>query len=167
MMQKATIKVLAAAICLTLTVPLTAVASTEDIDRLNKIIEELPAEADLTEEQADDIKEAMELYLSLTTAEKLKIESYGKLEKEYEKLLDDGLIRDEKKEKESEEQKEYNRQRRAFLIGYDRSVPRLRQASHCIQCGQCNPHCPQRIDIPREMRRIDEYVETLKREQEI
>ena len=55
-MQKATIKVLAAAICLALTVPLTAAASTEDIDRLNKIIEELPAEEDLTEEQADDVK---------------------------------------------------------------------------------------------------------------
>ena len=110
MMQKATIKVLAAAICLTLTVPLTAAASTEDIDRLNKIIEELPAEEDLTEEQADDIKEAMELYLSLTTAEKLKIEGYGKLEKEYEKLLDDGLIRDEKKEKEREQKRQESEQ---------------------------------------------------------
>ena len=86
----------------------------------------------------------------------------------YNKCIKEGNLPNiEKKEKESEEQKEYNRQRRAFLIGYDRSVPRLRQASHCIQCGQCNPHCPQRIDIPREMRRIDEYVETLKREQEI
>ena len=110
MMQKATIKVLAAAICLTLTVPLTAAASTEDIDRLNKIIEELPAEEDLTEEQVDDLKEAMELYLSLTTAEKLKIESYGKLEKEYEKLLDDGLIRDEKKEKEREQKRQESEQ---------------------------------------------------------
>ena len=110
MMQKATIKVLAAAIWLTLTVPLTAAASTEDIDRLNKIIEELPAEEDLTEEQVDDIKEAMELYLSLTTAEKLKIESYGKLEKEYEKLLDDGLIRDEKKEKEREQKRQESEQ---------------------------------------------------------
>ena len=110
MMQKATIKVLAAAICLTLTVPLTAAASTEDIDRLNKIIEELPAEEDLTEEQADDVREAMELYLALTTAEKLKIEGYGKLEKEYEKLLDDGLIRDEKKEKEKEQKRQESEQ---------------------------------------------------------
>ncbi len=58
----------------------------------------------------------------------------------------------------------YRRQRRAFLVGYDRSVPRLRQASHCIGCGQCAPHCPQQIDIPRELRRIDDYVEKLKRE---
>ena len=58
----------------------------------------------------------------------------------------------------------YRRQRRAFLVGYDRSVPRLRQASHCIGCGQCKVHCPQQIDIPREIRRIDDYVEKLKRE---
>ena len=56
----------------------------------------------------------------------------------------------------------YARQRRAFLVGYDRSVPKLRQANHCIGCGQCAPHCPQNIDIPAEMRMIDEYVEKLK-----
>ena len=58
----------------------------------------------------------------------------------------------------------YRKQRRAFLVGYDRSVPRLRQASHCIGCGQCQPHCPQQIKIPRELQRIDEYVEKLKKE---
>lgn len=47
-------------------------------------------------------------------------------------------------------------------IGYDRSVPKLRQASHCIGCNQCSPHCPQSIDIPKELHRIDEYVEKLK-----
>lgn len=38
----------------------------------------------------------------------------------------------------------------------------LRQASHCIGCNQCSPHCPQSIDIPKELHRIDEYVEKLK-----
>ena len=56
----------------------------------------------------------------------------------------------------------YARQRRAFLVGYDRSVPKLRQANHCIGCGQCALHCPQNIDIPAEMHRIDDYVESLK-----
>lgn len=57
---------------------------------------------------------------------------------------------------------DYRRARRAFLIGYDRSVPKLRQSSHCIGCGQCIEHCPQRIIIPEEMRKIDRFVEELK-----
>ncbi len=56
----------------------------------------------------------------------------------------------------------YRKARRAFLVGYDRSVPKLRQASHCIKCRQCESHCPQRIRIHREMARIDKYVEALK-----
>lgn len=57
---------------------------------------------------------------------------------------------------------DYARARRAFLVGYDRSVPRLRQANHCIGCGQCVEHCPQRIRIPDEMQRVDQFVEELK-----
>lgn len=56
----------------------------------------------------------------------------------------------------------YQEARRIYLIGYDRSVPKLRQASHCIGCNQCSPHCPQRINIPNELHRIDAYVEQLK-----
>ncbi|MDE6487512.1 MAG: aldo/keto reductase [Muribaculaceae bacterium] len=58
---------------------------------------------------------------------------------------------------------DYARARRAFLVGYDRSVPRLRQAAHCIGCNQCAPHCPQQIDIPAQMHRIDTFVESLRR----
>lgn len=57
----------------------------------------------------------------------------------------------------------YAAARQAFLVGYDRSVPKLRQASHCSHCNQCSPHCPQRIDIPKELERIDRFVEALKR----
>jgi len=60
----------------------------------------------------------------------------------------------------------YKKARQAFLVGYDRSVPKLRQASHCIGCDICKPHCPQRIDIPTEMRRIDLYTEQLKQKTE-
>ena len=60
------------------------------------------------------------------------------------------------------EAREYQEARKRFLIGYDRSVPGLRQASHCIGCNQCAPHCPQNIEIPKELQRIDEYVEQLK-----
>ena len=57
----------------------------------------------------------------------------------------------------------YMKARREFLIGYDRSVPRLRQADHCIGCNQCSPHCPQRIDIPAEMQKIDKFVNFIKK----
>ena len=59
----------------------------------------------------------------------------------------------------------YRSARREFLIGYDRSVPKLRQANHCIECDQCRPKCPQRINIPQEMRRVDNYAERLKQQQ--
>lgn len=58
----------------------------------------------------------------------------------------------------------YRKGRQAFLVGYDRKVPKLRQASHCTGCNQCTPHCPQGIDIPKELRRIDGYIEQLKQE---
>lgn len=56
----------------------------------------------------------------------------------------------------------YRKARRAFLVGYDRSVPKLRQASHCIGCDQCVSHCPQSIKIPQQLRRIDRFVEQLR-----
>lgn len=64
----------------------------------------------------------------------------------------------------SADDSEYKRARKAFLVGYDRSVPRLRQASHCINCHECESHCPQSIKIPRKLREIDLYVESLKTE---
>ena len=60
------------------------------------------------------------------------------------------------------EAREYHEARKRFLIGYDRKVSGLRQASHCIGCDQCTSHCPQSIDIPNELHRIDDYVEQLK-----
>ncbi|MCF0196820.1 MAG: aldo/keto reductase [Bacteroidaceae bacterium] len=65
---------------------------------------------------------------------------------------------------ESREAKDYQEARRAFLVGYDRSVPRLRQADHCVGCRECVSHCPQNIDIPREMERINRFVEKLKQD---
>lgn len=60
----------------------------------------------------------------------------------------------------------YKEARRAFLIGYDRSIPKLRQADHCTECELCRPRCPQRIHIPKEMRRVNEYAEQLKQKKE-
>ena len=60
--------------------------------------------------------------------------------------------------------KNYSEARRAYLISYDRAVPKLRQAARCIGCGQCTSHCPQNIDIPKELHKIDRYIEKLKTE---
>ena len=76
----------------------------------------------------------------------------------YNKCVNEGNIPQDRQDEN------YRQARRAFLIGYDRSVPRLRQASHCTGCGQCNSHCPQSINIPKELHRIDAFVERLKQE---
>jgi predicted aldo/keto reductase-like oxidoreductase len=60
----------------------------------------------------------------------------------------------------------YKNARRAFLVGYDRSIPRLRQADHCIECNECLAKCPQQVKIPVEMRRVDQYAEQLKQKLE-
>ena len=76
----------------------------------------------------------------------------------YNKCLNEGNI------PQSAQSEGYRKARRIYLVGYGRSVPKLRQADHCTGCGQCNPHCPQGIDIPKELHRIDAYVEKLKQE---
>ena len=59
----------------------------------------------------------------------------------------------------------YRKARRAYLVSYDRAVPKLRQAARCIGCNTCKGHCPQNIDIPRELHRIDIYIDNLKKDQ--
>jgi hypothetical protein len=76
----------------------------------------------------------------------------------YNKMITDGTFA------QSHEQKEYARLRRAYLVSYDRAIPTVRQADHCISCGECVPHCPQSIAIPNELNRINRYVEKLKRD---
>ena len=81
----------------------------------------------------------------------------------YNKCLNEGnVINPPAQEEPSEQRKEYLRARRAFLLGYNRAVPSVRQADHCIGCNLCVAECPQGIDIPAQMQRIDKYVESLK-----
>lgn len=65
---------------------------------------------------------------------------------------------------QSAEQRNYRRLKRRYLLSYDRAVETVRQADHCIGCHQCEPHCPQSIEIPKELRRIDRYIEHLRRD---
>ncbi len=76
----------------------------------------------------------------------------------YNKCVNEGSV------PASSQDANYRRARRAFLVGYGRAVEPERQADRCIGCNQCVPHCPQNIDIPRQMQRIDRFVEQLKQE---
>ena len=75
----------------------------------------------------------------------------------YNKCVNEGLIAKDK------EDDNYRKNRRAYLIGYDRAVPQLRQTDRCISCGKCTEHCPQHIKIPHEIQRIRKYIENLRR----
>ena len=76
----------------------------------------------------------------------------------YNKCVNEGEIA------KSTQDENYRKARRAYLVSYDRAVPKLRQAARCIGCNQCTGHCPQRIDIPRQLHRIDRYIENLKKD---
>ena len=75
----------------------------------------------------------------------------------YNKCVNEGTVA------QGEEQKNFKKLRKAYLTSYNKAIPTLRQADHCIGCGQCLEHCPQSIQIPTELRRIDAYIEGLKR----
>lgn len=77
--------------------------------------------------------------------------------KHYNSAVNEGLIA------QSSAQEDFRKLRRAYLTGYAKAVPAERQADHCIGCRKCMSHCPQRINIPAQMQRIDRYVEKLKR----
>ena len=57
---------------------------------------------------------------------------------------------------------EFKRSSRAFLTDYNRTIPELEQANHCINCGECEITCPQNIKIPTELLNIDNLVQQLK-----
>lgn len=75
----------------------------------------------------------------------------------YNKLVNEGAV------PKDQEDPDYRRLRKEYLISYDRAVESVRQADHCVGCGKCQPHCPQKIKIPNQLQRIAERVEELRR----
>ena len=82
----------------------------------------------------------------------------------YNKFKIDGTLPVPFLEEEGTERATYRKNRRQYLISLDRVIPRERQPDHCIQCGQCVPHCPQKIRIPQELEKIAQLVNDLKKE---
>ena len=76
----------------------------------------------------------------------------------YNKCVNEGNV------SQSKEAENYKKARRAYLVSYDRAVPKLRQANRCIGCNQCSINCPQKINIPNELHKIDRYIEKLRKE---
>ncbi len=65
---------------------------------------------------------------------------------------------------QSTAQKDYAKLKKAYLVSYDRAVATVRQADHCINCGECLSHCPQSIPIPTQLKRIAKYIDDLKQD---
>ena len=76
----------------------------------------------------------------------------------YNKCVNDGIV------PKSAADDNYRKNRRAFLVSFDRNVEKIRQADHCTGCKQCADDCPQRIDIPAELQKLDRFIEQLKQE---
>ena len=76
----------------------------------------------------------------------------------YNKCVNEGYV------SQSKESENYRKARRAYLVSYNRAVPKLRQAERCIGCNQCSINCPQKINIPNEIHKISRYIEKLKRD---
>lgn len=75
----------------------------------------------------------------------------------YNKCINDGTITTDSMSEN------YRKARRAYLVSYNRAIPSISQADHCISCGKCATECPQSIDIPRELSRISRYIKNLQR----
>jgi predicted aldo/keto reductase-like oxidoreductase len=46
---------------------------------------------------------------------------------------------------------------------YEKAVPeKFRRADHCTGCAKCNPHCPQAIDVPKEIEKIALWMDALR-----
>ena len=61
--------------------------------------------------------------------------------------------------------KDEGRSAKELLREYEKAVPeKFRRADHCTGCGRCSTHCPQQIDIAKEIALIDEKIDQLRNE---
>ena len=89
------------AVSMAFSAPVAVYASQEDVAAVVSAIDNLPAVEDLNASYADMVKNVWDAYSNLTTAEKITVSNSEKLIKEYDKLVNTGVLKDEKKEEES------------------------------------------------------------------
>jgi hypothetical protein len=57
---------------------------------------------------------------------------------------------------------QYRISKNKFLfLGSYRTLPEESRATECVECGKCAKHCPQHIDIPKELRKIQEEIDLI------
>lgn len=55
------------------------------------------------------------------------------------------------------------KQPKEILRLYEERIPEpLRRADHCTGCRRCVSHCPQQLDIPQELAKIDKWIDEVK-----
>lgn len=74
----------------------------------------------------------------------------------YNKSINEGLLISEPEEDATcAERRAYRKARRIYLHSFDKAVAPERQADHCIGCGRCMAECPQQINIPLQLEKIE------------
>ncbi|MCQ2294332.1 MAG: aldo/keto reductase [Bacteroidales bacterium] len=81
----------------------------------------------------------------------------------YNKMVNAGqVMTDQLEDITSKERRAYLKARRTYLSSYDLAVEPARQADHCIGCGKCLSDCPQQINIPGQMAKIEGVANKMK-----
>ncbi len=57
----------------------------------------------------------------------------------------------------------FNKKRRAFLATYYNTVPEGSRAERCISCGECQTHCPQKLNVPELIFKMKNMVQELEK----
>ena len=102
-----------AVLCLAVSLAFPAAASASaETDRVNEMLSMLPDREDLTQEDAPAVREAMEAYRDLSSADKLDIEEegYERLVRDYEAMQEAGYLTDEQEQEEQEAERERREQ---------------------------------------------------------
>ena len=60
--------------------------------------------------------------------------------------------------------KEYLRRRRILLNRYKNAVNEKGRVDRCTGCNKCSPKCPQGLNIPQQLSRVEKLIETVKKE---